>query len=288
MKTNPHLLFYFLPVFFILASFLFTAQAQSLQFDGVDDDARLANLPALAGAFTVECWVNYDPSDAGAMPFKTIWSLDDGASSPWLGINALSAPTRLEFYNNSSTLLVQSGAAFGSAGWYHIAFSWDGFQSRLFIDGIAVGNSSNPPTVPDGFMQIGDNRDTPPGGGASFKGRIDEFRISNIARHTANFAPAAFEFAPDANTVALYHFNENGGQTVADASVNALHLQLGISDMGDQEDPLWSLMDTPVAPTPPPTPPPVPTLSQWGLLILSLLFLAFGVIALQQRVKVLN
>lgn len=74
----------------------------------------------------------------------------------------------------------------------------------IFSDGITDGNGSQ------GFRQ--NNNDTLTIGGLSgssypFNGTIDEVRISNIARYSANYTPSATAFTPDTNTLALYHFD---------------------------------------------------------------------------------
>jgi len=52
-----------------------------------------------------------------------------------------------------------------------------------------------------------------------FQGKIDEVRISNVARYTTNFTPQKTPFTTDANTVMLYHFDG----TTNDASANGLN-----------------------------------------------------------------
>lgn len=52
-----------------------------------------------------------------------------------------------------------------------------------------------------------------------FQGLIDEVRISNVARYSTNFTPQKLPFTPDANTVALYHFDSNTN----DASANRMN-----------------------------------------------------------------
>jgi hypothetical protein len=49
---------------------------------------------------------------------------------------------------------------------------------------------------------------------------IDESRVSNIVRYTANFTVPGAPFTSDANTRALWHFGETTGTTTADASSN--------------------------------------------------------------------
>jgi hypothetical protein len=54
---------------------------------------------------------------------------------------------------------------------------------------------------------------------AYFNGAIDELRISNTVRYTANFTPAN-TFADDVNTTALYHFEDvPTSQTAANSAV---------------------------------------------------------------------
>lgn len=78
-----------------------------------------------------------------------------------------------------------------------------------------------------------------------FNGLIDEVRISNVARYTASFAPSTVNFAPDANTVALYHLDESSGQTLIDSSGNSRNGVLGSSSSTEAADPQRS-SDVPV------------------------------------------
>jgi hypothetical protein len=56
----------------------------------------------------------------------------------------------------------------------------------------------------------------------NLNGKIDEVRISSIARYDTNFTPIRY-FDYDTNTIALYHFNEGTADTVFDASGNNLN-----------------------------------------------------------------
>ena len=55
-----------------------------------------------------------------------------------------------------------------------------------------------------------------------FAGTIDELRISKVARYTNDFTPQS-RFEPDADTMALYHFDEGTGDILADSSGNGHH-----------------------------------------------------------------
>ena len=52
------------------------------------------------------------------------------------------------------------------------------------------------------------------GNNYSINGHMDEIRISNIARYTANFTPSTTPFQNDSNTLLLLHMDGTDGSTV--------------------------------------------------------------------------
>ncbi len=93
--------------------------------------------------------------------------------------------------------------------WAHVAVSRNLETERLYLhyNGNTVANAayavSNHTFTSN--VQIG----------TTFKGYIDEVRVSSIARYNANFTPPAYRFRPDNDTAVLIHFDEKDKATVA-------------------------------------------------------------------------
>ena len=106
-----------------------------------------------------------------------------------------------------------------------LAGVWDGKQMRLYIDGRLVVSRTHEGLASEKRKQpfiLGGSKS---GSGAKnlFRGRIDEIRISNIARYTGMSYTPVDRFTPDKNTMALFHCDEGGGKKLIDASGNNRH-----------------------------------------------------------------
>jgi hypothetical protein len=140
---------------------------------------------------------------------------------------------------------VAFGVTHGSAGqtlcgsrnvldgaWHHLAVTRERMTGdmRIFVDGAqdtflidpsaAFDVDYNPahpnPDINDPFLVLGaEKRDLVTS--HAFNGLIDELRLSTMLRYPANPKPSA-AFVPDADTAALYHFDEATGTDVLDAS----------------------------------------------------------------------
>jgi YD repeat-containing protein len=85
----------------------------------------------------------------------------------------------------------------------HFALSYDGATVRGFINGAIVCSiptaSAAVPASPAGFLNQH----------MLYNWSMDEVRVSNVARYTANFSPTA-QYPVDANTLAQYDFHDYG------------------------------------------------------------------------------
>lgn len=98
-------------------------------------------------------------------------------------------------------------------------------QHRLYINGELVDTVDGADNRGLEFFELcSERRQYNPEDGADyfFRGLIDELRISNVARYSASYTPEK-HFKPDANTVALYHFDEGSGTVAKDSSRNGHH-----------------------------------------------------------------
>ena len=198
----------------------------ALAFDG----ASYVSIPTLAGDFdgpvTIEASVT--PGIIGPIP--------DSARFEDQGIIFLNGPRPnglKQLYGswygyargNQNVWSQQSSVPVMVGRRTHVALVCDDNQITLFIDGspctsprINQGQSSGPNSA---FIGAG-NKPTDGTLDRPFMGQIHEVRISRAARYDKSFQPAS-PLTADANTLALYHFDEGQGETLTDSSGNKHH-----------------------------------------------------------------
>jgi hypothetical protein len=143
--------------------------------------------------------------------------------------------------------------------WRHVALTRSASTGalRVFVDGQLDGQASGAPgdasyrdgratawPASDPFLVLGNEKHFGP---EAFAGWLDELRISRVIRYAAAFAPPTTPFAADADTAALYSFDEGAGSTLADRSGAAGGPSNGLLRTGgNPAGPQWST-DTPFA-----------------------------------------
>lgn len=232
------------------------ATAGSLRFlgTGADDVDRVKialDAPNrevdVGGAFTVEFWMRALPGENPSGPCT--FGNDNWITGHVVVDRDVYGPGDAGDYGIS---LFADGVAFGVAvgangagicgggdlsddAWHHVAAvrSATGALS-LWVDGALAGSSPGPTgdlsyrdgratswPASDPFLVLAAEKHDAGATYPSFSGWLDELRISTIARYDAPFTPPSTAFAPDAETAALYHFDEGAGDTLRDSGGSA-------------------------------------------------------------------
>jgi hypothetical protein len=148
--------------------------------------------------------------------------------------------------------------------WHHVAIQRrrsDG-QMSLYVDGVQQAVADGPDgdiSYPDNgvpcssccggsncnhsdpFLVLGAEKHDAGPEYPSYNGWMDELRISNVLRYSANFIRPNAPFTSDANTVALYHFDEGSGITITDSSGATGGPSNGVRSVGGTPaGPAWS------------------------------------------------
>jgi len=178
-----------------------------------------------AGAFTLEAWVRAysDPETYG---YFTI--MEFGDDKPFFGIigNALGVDG-----------VVRADYALPTGTWQHVAYTFDGTTSRLYLNGVEIASAVATPAR-GGALGIGHGI-----GDTAWMGDIDEAIVWNRARTAAEIRAdmdglSAAE-ATDAALRAYFKFDEGTGQTVANQKPGGPNGTLGPSTAPEINDPVW-------------------------------------------------
>ncbi|MCS6842741.1 MAG: PQQ-binding-like beta-propeller repeat protein [Caldilineales bacterium] len=214
-------------------------------------DAPARPVDVGATDFTLEFWIKANAADNpatvscgqndGWITGNIVFDRDvfgDGDYGDY-GVSLGSGRIAFGVNNGTSGNTVCSSGVVADGQWHHVALTRvrNTGQLRVFVDGVLSGQVTGPTgdiSYRDGrstswpndpFLVIGaEKHDYDRNAYPSFNGLLDEVRFSNVVRYTANFTPPTAPFTPDANTVALYHFDEGpaglcaNNQTVVDSS----------------------------------------------------------------------
>ncbi len=209
----------FLALFFVaIFSFGYTyaqVPARGLSFDGIDDYVNISVKPALniSSAITLEAWIfprTTDGSGVQDVVCKSSADVNDGYVFPrttdgWnnleflvsingFGWQLLSVPYGLSKLNQ----------------WHHLAATYDGFEMRIYIDGVLAGSKlfvgtiavNNNPLVISG--QTGFFNEY-------FRGSVDEVRVWSRALTQCEIAQTmSCELPAGQNGLAAYYKFNNG------------------------------------------------------------------------------
>lgn len=201
-----------------------TAQSKfggsSIYFDGTDDWLETKYGIELTGDFTLEGWV-YLPNVSGIKSFMTIGTENTGR------VDFMIENAALKYDIYAATFATSSGSI-STNTWTHIAYVRSGSTLTFYIGGTSQGTGTASGTIGrTDQIRIGQHTGT----SEDFSGYIDELRLSNSARYTANFTPSTSPFVNDANTLLLMHGNGTNNSTFFEDD-NGIRLQRDVVALG--------------------------------------------------------
>lgn len=209
--------------------------SNGLTFDGSADLVKAYNSVAPpTGAQTYEAWIKTSTTNGGVLNFSNA-TPSDGTFDRRLAVIG----TYGTFYISNGTPFTATGTtAINDGQWHHLAgvvLSTNVIQ--LYVDGRLEAQTSTTHTGYAGYatprLNIGHTGTT-----GYFTGQIDEIRISSTTRYSSTFTPSR-RFSTDGSTLALFHFDEGTGQTLADMSGNGYDGTLGADSGSASDDPSW-------------------------------------------------
>jgi hypothetical protein len=182
-----------------------TAQSKfggaSALFDGTDDTLAIpysSQFDFGNGNFTIEFW--FRPSTlSGTRILFDQRPFGGQSTQPTI----YTSGSTLFYFTNSANQI--TGSTLSTNTWYHITVSRSSTSTRMFVNGTQVGSTysdSTNYTCGAGGIRIGSSSVY---SGDYTNGWIDEVRVSNNARYTANFTAPTAPFVNDANTLLLIH-----------------------------------------------------------------------------------
>jgi len=209
-----------------------TANTKSITLNGTSSYVSFAtdNNLQLDSAITVEAWIKptaFGPNHySNSIACKHSWSLngEQGFVLRCGGAGQLSFTfCGVDTLGNSLSWqpIVSPSNALTINTWAHVAASFDGDSSRLFVNGIQVASQYFRGTMKPNTsypMRIGRLSDAVQTDTRSFNGQIDEVRIWNIAKPQSEIlAGYNRHISPTSNgLVGYWNFNIASGTTVPD------------------------------------------------------------------------
>jgi hypothetical protein len=196
-----------------------------LILDGVDDYAKTPDHAELyvgdepGESFTIETWVYFRGFQHQGVIYKP-------GGYFWYG-DVRVDPYPYQRWDCIGFDLIEGGGMMSChvwprpGGWHHLAAVYDSSSNQLtyYINGENIFSAASNLLANDPDMSLISDQSLYLGQGwwdtdNYFLGVIDEVRISDSIRYTANFAPPTTTLTCDAHTRALWHFDEPEGATV--------------------------------------------------------------------------
>ena len=204
-----------------------TPPGNALAFDGSNDYVAVSALPAAnnlapAGGFTLETWVYVTTTTIHSLVRK------DGDYNLYLNPGGLlSCDVWPGGLGTAALTTTTTATALVVNHWYHVAATWNGTATKLYLNGVDVTGTSTPRTgAANSPLQLGGSATY----GQYLTGRLDEVRIYNAALTPAQVQAdmTSTSAAVPASLLLYYNFdqgtdsgNNAGYTTLTDQSASA-------------------------------------------------------------------
>jgi hypothetical protein len=189
----------------------------AMEFDAAEEDVlKIPASPELDfnEEFTLEAWVRPSGADNHSAP---LIDKQEGGGHGYFLYEGGSVSDRPYGAANEEQEFVHAEEPLPADAWSHVALTFTGNRTYLYVDGELVDNGAAEPTITsEGELELGGSTDT----ADYFDGRIDEVRVYNRGLDAAEVA-ADMEApiqTPKQGPVAAYSFDEGTGSTVEDVT----------------------------------------------------------------------
>ncbi|MFA6096459.1 MAG: LamG-like jellyroll fold domain-containing protein [Candidatus Paceibacterota bacterium] len=232
-------------VYFSVRSPITDGGSRSLQFDGSDDYAAIANESNFDferdRAFSITAWLKPDASSTGIQevitkasdysPYRG-WHLITNYYFPTSQVRAgtISFMMVNTWSSNAITVSTTSPSMLNDGGWHHYVITYDGSSLasgvRIYEDGISLGvtideNSLSNTILSDAPVTIGARQGGSPQWHELFDGSIDEVRIYGRSLSGIEIAEQYNAiYKNELGLAGVWHFDEKAGVAAYDNSGN--------------------------------------------------------------------
>ena len=193
----------------------------ALDLDGHGDCLRVEptriELPA-DSPLTLECRFNADRyANRTGLVCKT--------ESSDYGIFVNKGVPEFSIHIGGGYLIVTADQPAETGAWHHVAGVYDGAEARLYVDGRLVASKAKTGERRTNALPMYVGADVTGDGSATslFDGRIDDVRLSSVARYTGDRIDPEQRFEPDNATVLLLNMDGFVGPWLYDESIRAAH-----------------------------------------------------------------
>ena len=168
--------------------------------------------------FTLEAWVQVEEGlEQNAVMAKT--------ESSDFGLYMHDGQLQFDVHLGGAYQSVQAPDKFVPGVWHHVAGVYDLGEVRLYVDGEKVASraATGPRKTNELPLYIGADPDRRGRPGRYFSGKIDEVRLSKVARYGGAAADVGGRHEPDSDTLLLLHLDKTIGMFHIDQSATGSH-----------------------------------------------------------------